>query len=135
MWTVVTVPFAEVGQLSGIRLKSDRPFALALFASLRITENKLAAIVGNPFASDDPWRNDKGQLDEYGIIESWGAKGVACGYSPKTEGDPGAVFTGKFEIDTPVDYWTETVPYVSVAIFMRGGSGWISGQFIPAYET
>jgi hypothetical protein len=133
LWSVVTVPFAEIGKLAGIRLTSDQPFAMAIFASLRITENKLASIVGNPFASSDPWRDVKGQLDEYGIIEAWGEEGNACGYSPKTEDDD-APFTGLFELDTPVDYWTETVPYVSVAIFMRGGSGWIEGEFIPAYE-
>lgn len=134
LWTVVTIPFAEVGKIASIRLKSDRPFAFAIFASLRITENKLASIVGNPFATTDPWRDEKGQLDEYGIIEAWGEKDNACGYSPKTEPDDGA-FTGDFILDTPVDYWTETPPYVSVAIYMRGGSGWISGEFLPAYEV
>jgi len=134
LWTVVTIPFAEVGKLASIRLRSDRPFALAIFASLRITENKLKAIVGNPFASSDPWRDVKGQLDSYGIIEAWGEQGNACGYSPKSESD-GGTFTGDFILDTPVDYWTETVPYVSVAIYMRGGSGWISGEFVPAYEA
>jgi hypothetical protein len=133
LWTVVTVPFAEVGKLAGIRLRSTRPFYFALFASLRITENKMAAWVGNPSTQDDPWRDAKHHLDDYGIIEAWGEKGNACGYSPKTEADGGS-FTGDFILDTPVDYWTETVPYVSVAIFMSDGSGWIEGEFIPAYE-
>jgi len=134
LWTVVTVPMAEVGKLAGIRLRSDRPFYFAILASLRITENKMAAIVGNPGASSDPWRAHKNALDEYGVIEAWGEQGNACGYSPQTQAD-GGTFTGDFILDTPVDYWTETPPYVSVAIFMTDGSGWIEGEFIPAYEA
>ena len=134
LWTVVTVPFAEVGKLASIRLTSDRAFAMALFASSRITENKLASIVGDPFDSTNPFRPHWEELEEYGIIEAWGEQDNACGYSPFTEGEDEAEFTGKFILDSPVDYWTETPPYVSVALFMRGGSGYISGRFYPAYE-
>jgi hypothetical protein len=133
LWSIVTLPFAEVGKLAGINLQSTQPFALAIFASLRITENRLKAIVPDPFATSDPWRANKAALDEYGIIEAWGEQGNACGYSPGTETD-GYDFSSDFILDTPVDYWTETPPYVSVAIFMRDESGFISGRFIPAYE-
>ena len=133
------IPFAEVGKLARIELHSTQPFAFAIFASLRITPNKLHDIVGDPFATDNVWTEKKDQLDEYGIIEAWGEPGDACGYSPKVEtatagGPPAGPFNGKFILDTPVDYWTETPPAVAVAIFMRGGSGHIEGRFIPAFE-
>jgi hypothetical protein len=130
--SVITIPFAEVGKLARIELTSTQPFAFMLCASLRITENIAQAIVGNPFASSDPWRDVKDQLDEYGVIEAWGEMDNACGYSPKTE--PTGPFTTKFILDTPVDYWTETPPYVSLVVWMRGDSGFISGRFFPAYE-
>jgi hypothetical protein len=130
--SVITIPFAEVGKLARIELTSTQPFAFMLCASLRITENIAQAIVGDPFASSDPWRDVKDQLDEYGVIEAWGEMDNACGYSPKTE--PTGDFTGSFILDTPVDYWTETIPYVSLVVWMRGDSGFISGRFFPAYE-
>jgi hypothetical protein len=137
--SVITVPFAEVGKLARIELHSTQPFAFLICASLRITENIAQSIVGDPFSSSDPFRSVKDQLDAYGVIEGWGEQGNACGYSPLTEaprtpGGAAGTFTGDFILDTPVDYWTETVPYVSVVIWMRGDSGFIEGRFFPAYE-
>jgi hypothetical protein len=135
LWSVITVPFAEVGQLAGVMLTCTRPFALAIFASLRITENKLASTVGNPFATSDPWRPHMDVLKgQYGLLASWGEQGNACGYSPGTESD-GYGFTGRFEEESTLEYWTETAPYVSVALFMRGGSGFVEGDFLPAWQT
>jgi hypothetical protein len=140
-WRIRHIPFAEVGKLASISIDSTLPFSFAIFASLRITEAHLNA-KGSPFAVDDFWRDNKAYFDGFGIIEAWGQKDDACGYSPKTEPDD-APFTGEFRLDTPVDYWTETPPVVAVAFFMRGGSGWVEGGvdvdgvrrgFIPAYE-
>jgi hypothetical protein len=140
-WRIRHIPFAEVGKLASISIDSTLPFSFAIFASLRITEEHLNA-KGSPFAVDDFWRDNKAYFDGFGIIEAWGQKDDACGYSPKTEPDD-APFTGEFRLDTPVDYWTETPPVVAVAFYMRGGSGWVEGGvdvdgvrrgFIPAYE-
>jgi hypothetical protein len=71
---------------------------------------------------------------QYGLLASWGEQGNACGYSPGTESD-GYGFTGRFEEESTLEYWTETAPYVSVALFMRGGSGFVEGDFLPAWQT
>lgn len=135
LWSVITVPLAEIGQLAAIVLNSTQPFAFAIFASLRITENKLAALVGNPFASTDPWRPHMRTLeDEYGLIGCWGAQDEACGFSPLQEGDEGAEFTGLFEHYTTLEYVTETPPYASFAFYFRGDAGFVDGEARPARQ-
>jgi hypothetical protein len=131
--SIITVPFAEVGKLAAIELRATQPFAFAILASLRLTENQALSIVGDPFSSDDPWRPVYDQLEPYGIIEAWGEQDNACGFSPGTE-DADYPFTGLFKLNTPLDYWTETPHLASILIFMRGASGFIEGRFLPAYE-
>ena len=137
-WKEIILPFAEVGKIARINLTCDEPFMFAIFASLRITENDMASL-GNPWTAEDFWRDNEPFLADYGYVEAWGQKDQACGYSPKTEtaiasGTTAGPFTGKFVLDTPVDYWTETPPFVKVMVNLRGGSGHISGNFFPAYE-
>ena len=131
--SIIPVPFAEVGKLAGIELHATRPFSFGIFASIRITENKLLAAVGNPFGRSGPWRTAWDQLEPYGIIEAWGEQGNRCGFSPHEEGEDDAVFSGRFILNTPVDYWTEADNLAGIGIFLDG-SGEIWGDFIPAYE-
>lgn len=135
LWSAVTIPFAEVGQLAGLRLSMTNPVAMAVVASLRLTENKMAQLVGDPFSSSDPWRPVMDTLvDEYGLIACWGAQGDGMGYYPGTEGD-GYAFTGRFIEGNTIEYVTETPPYVKVFLFMQGDSGFVKGEFEPALQT
>ena len=129
----IWLPFAEVGKLAEIELFCTQPFALLMVASLRLTENRAQAIVGDPFSQPDPFRSKFEELEQYGPIEGWGEKDDACGYSPMTEPD-GKGFKGRFLVRTPVDYWSETIPMVNLLIWMRGASGAVWGRFRPAYE-
>lgn len=139
LWTRKVIPFAEIGQLAGIRLHSTVPFAMMIMASLRFTENMARSIVGNPFANTDPYRPKWTQLEKFGILGAWGAKDDACGYSPGQESD-GYAFTGDFIEGTTLEYVTETPPYVAVLLFARGDSGFVWGDdddegFLPATQT
>jgi hypothetical protein len=139
LWSRRVIPFAEIGQLSGIRLHSTVPFAMMVMASLRFTEGDALDTIGDPFDSADPYRPHWATLEEYGILGAWGAQGDACGYSGGQESD-GYGFTGDFFEKTTLEYVTETGPYVSVLLFARGDSGFVWGfedgeGFLPARQT
>lgn len=133
LWTVRTIPVAEFGTLASIILESDYPFAMAIFANTRITPAVLRSLVGNPFASTDPFRPHMRTLeDTWGFVEAWGQQDDACGFSPLKETDAGATFTGDFIFRNPIEYITDGLPYLSFAFYMRGGSGFIDGRARPA---
>lgn len=133
LWTVRTIPVAEFGSLASIILESDHPFAMAIFANTRITPNVLRSLVGNPFASTDPFRPHMPELERtWGLVEAWGAQDDACGYSPLTEKDTGATFTGDFVFKNDLEYVTDGLPYLSFAFYFRGGSGFVDGRARPA---
>lgn len=139
LWTKRVIPFAEIGQLAGIKLRCTVPFYMGLFASLRITENIMRDTVGDPSASADPWRPHIDLLENtYGFLGGWGEQGNACGYYPGTQRD-GYDFSGIFREANTLEYVTETVPYVAVMLF-ADASGFVSGDrdgegFLPARQT
>lgn len=135
LWTRKVVPFSTVGQLSGIDLRSTVPFAHAIFASLRMTPNKMRALVGNPHASTDPWRPHMEELvEEYGLLGCWGSQGDACGFGWGMESD-GYAFNGRFREGSTLEYVTETPPYVSWLFFARGASGFVWGEALAARQS
>ena len=137
LWSAKTIPFAEVGQLAGIVLTGTFPWAMALFASLRITPNILKSIQPDGPFTADPWRPIMATLeDDYLLLAAWGEAGDRCGYSRGTQRD-GYPFTGLFREASTLEYVTETVPYVKLLATMDGTSGFLEGAkgFRPAYQT
>ena len=137
LWSRAFVPFSEVGRLSGIRLNSEMPFALAITASLRLTENMMLARVGDPLAQADPWRGDTFEwlIEEHGLIGAWGSLNDPCGYGYDMKSNGGA-FKGLFVDGTTLEYVTEpeTSPLVAVHLFAQtSGSVW--GRFYPAWDV
>ncbi len=134
LWSAKTIPFAEIGQLAGIVLQGTFPWAMVLFASLRITPNILRGLMpAGPFTSD-PWRPIMETLeDDYACLAAWGEAGDRCGYSRGTERD-GYSFSGLFREASTLEYVTETVPYVKLLATMDGTSGFLEGEFEPAYS-
>lgn len=136
LWTRRLMPVGEFGTIAAITISADRPFSFFLAANLGKTPNQARALIGNPFATPNPYRPHLAVLDrDWGFIESWGAQDDACGYSPLTEGEDGATFTGDFIFKNPLDFVTDKDPYLAIFMFFRGGSGFADLRAYPAQQA
>ena len=135
LWTVLRIPAGQVGTIAKTRYATSSPasrFAVGVF-SKPITANRLAALVGNPLATSGAWDTNGDALDDAGLVMSWGDADSAAGYSPRAEGDPGAVVTGNLKDDAGWEFWSEHPPWLWVAEYAPV-SCFISGRFYPGVE-
>ena len=144
LWTVLQVPFSQVGQIAKTTYgtsstitnwapgRTGYPFYLAIFDQA-ITANTIVSILGNGGnpAIEGTWQTNSVALKQAGIVISWGgwvqgAAGVQpCGYFPSTLQQGGAV-TGNFVDDDLWSYSSTNVPWLWVceyspnACFIQG---------------
>ena len=122
LWTVLQIPFAQVGQISAVTYQSSSsasPFYLAVF-NQKVTPADMISILGS---AGDPtqsqiWQTTAVSLHSAGLVVAWGGDAGTglqpCGYWPLTLGQGGSL-TGKFRDDGNWNYHSTNPPWLWVA--------------------
>lgn len=138
LWTVLQIPFGQVGMLSKMTYQTDTPaspFYVALF-SKKITAAQLISLLGN---NGDPsvsktWQTNSVALINAGIIEAWGGDtggGLSpCGYWPGTL-PAGDTLTGQFRDALHINYTSSQPPWLWVCEYSPS-SCYVAGRFEQA---
>lgn len=141
LWTVIRVPFGSYGSIVRTELTTSgaaRPFSVAVF-SKPVTAARLLSLIGNPLtAENNPWSEYADELDEAGLIMSWGWANQPAGYYPQEYANPdededAAPVTGRMLDDASWEYGTEQPPWLWVAE-IASGSCYIEGRFWPGAD-
>ncbi len=116
LWTVLRIPAGQVGSIARTEYASDSPVAayyVGVF-SKPVTSNLIQSLVGDPSASESPWKAQSDALLDAGILEAWGSSSDPAGYFPGalSEGDP---LTGRFRDGAGWSYESAYPPYLWVA--------------------
>ncbi|QZN86873.1 peptidoglycan-binding protein [Cellulomonas sp. C5510] len=137
LWSVIRVPFGSYGSVvrTEITTTAAREFSVAVF-DRPITAAQLLGLVGNPLtAEENPWSNE--DLDDAGMLMSWGWYQQPAGYWPGEYSDPdgetSAPLTGKLVDDASWDYASTQAPWLWVAL-IASGSCYVQGRFWPGAD-
>lgn len=137
LWSVIRVPFGSYGSVVRTEITTDaaREFSVAVF-NQPITAARLLSLVGNPLtAEENPWSNE--DLDDAGMLMSWGWYQQPAGYWPGEYSDPDgettAPLTGKLVDDASWDYASTQAPWLWVGL-IASGSCYIEGRFWPGAD-
>jgi hypothetical protein len=138
LWDVRPIPASFAGRILKVELTTSGPaakFYAALF-SKPIQPAQLVTLVGNPnveHGTYGPWDNNADDLDDAGLLMSWGMPGQACGYYPGTE-DASQPLTGRFVDTGGIDYHSDRLPWVWLALYSPT-STFIEGRLYSAPVT
>ena len=142
-WTVIRVPFSEVGTIAETTLATSpaTPFAVGVFsgpvtpASVAAAFDYQSPLVGTIASGANPWNYYQPALAALGLLYGAGGPSGACGYYPS---DPSGVqvLSGEY-VDGAT--WTYApapgfVPWLWVA-FWAGSTCDVSGRFLVAPAT
>lgn len=123
VWRVVPFPASAWGTFVRVHAETSPnvEFALSLFAG-KVTSNFCQRNVGDPLASDHPYKAHAAELKDAGLIIPWGSKEQPLGYSKPNSADgyktpDGDPLTGRFEYDSGVKWWSERPPLLYLAIW------------------
>lgn len=134
LWTVLRIPVAEYGEIVRTKFTTTpaKPFSVAVFDQ-PITSSQLVSVVGNPLAADEnPWQDAADELEDLGLIQSWGWNLQPCGYYPKEYSTPTGdesppPVTGRMLDDGSWTYSSTKPPWLWVAMIAEGSCE-ISGR-------
>lgn len=139
LWTVLQIPFGQLGQIAKTTYATDTPasaFYLAIFDQ-RVNANAIVSILGNGGnpAIEGTWQTNSVALKQAGIVISWGGWALGgslnpCGYFPSTLPQAGAV-TGNFVDDDVWSYASTSVPWLWVCEYSPTAC-FIQGRFEQA---
>lgn len=139
LWSVIRVPFGSYGSIVRTELTTTtaREFSVAVF-SQPITAAGLLGLVGNPLvAEENPWSTAADELEEAGLLMSWGWYQQPAGYYPGEYTDPDgeteAPLTGRMLDDASWDYASTQPPWLWVGL-IASGSCYIEGRFWPGAD-
>lgn len=145
LWTVIRIPVAQYGSIVRTEFTSSGParaFSVAVF-DRPITAAGLLRLVGNPLYVPDaddapegglqnPWQENSDDLDDAGLLMSWGWAKQPAGYYPGQYSDPdgedASPVTGRMVDDASWDYASTQPPWLWVAMIAEG-STFIEGRF------
>lgn len=139
LWDVRRIPMGAFGTVVRTRFTttgSASPFALAVFGK-SITASKLLSVVGNPLtATNNPWAEFGDELDDLGLLQSWGWKSQPAGYYPGVYSNPAVdhdadPVTGRLVDDASWDYASASSPWLWVAT-IASSSCYVEGRFYGA---
>lgn len=128
VWHIFPLPVFQTGRIVKLEWRSTGRFALALFGA-PITPSELAALVPDPLAVEDPFKEESEALAAAGIIEGWGRLDDAAGYSPGQE-SAGDSFTGLLLDTNTIEFSSARPPWVWVCEWSDGDHTF-SGQLFP----
>ena len=123
LWSVIRIPVSETGRVAKMHLEWGAPGAIAFFGA-PITPAHMVSYVGNPLASDSPFKAHERELDAHWFIEGFGQQGQRCGYYPgaQDQGDPftGVEEQGGFEYTSSRPPWVWVAMYAASSCFLEG---------------
>lgn len=133
LWDVRRIPMGDAGAISRTVFTttgSPQPFSLAVFGK-SLTAADLQSAIGNPLTSENnPWEDS--DLDDLGLLQSWGWKEQRAGFYPKTDSNPtgktSAPVTGRLVDDASWGYASESSPWLWVAA-IASAACYIEGRF------